>query len=286
MVNIRLILFFVYVKTCAIGLVCGQQIIVFNPNLDNQLLNTSVNNTAARSFNKPVAFINYRSRFGALSDVRDFYAAASAPIKSKHHLGIQAFSEQETSLFTKSKIALTYAVKIQLTPTVFASLGTTIGFASINFKSTGAGIGGSDNSLDLAGSAFINIKKRTHLGISLMQLTKSQLQPLEYNFILSRYFTVFGNHSIDLNPNWSLELGADGKINTDFVIWRINSKTAFNDDYGFLFSIGKKASYGLSGFLKVCKLKENSVHISAGYTNSYYPNIPGSSAYSISISLN
>lgn len=283
--NTRLIFIFVYVKISLIGSICGQQIIIFNPSNDNLLLNPATNNTAAFSSASPSLSFNLRSRTGVLSDVKDVYFDAATPLKDDHIIGVQAYSEQETPLFTKSKAAIQYAYRQKINNTLDITLGTSIGLASMSFKSTGAGIGGSDNVFDMAVSGHVTHNKNSRFGISLMQLSSPTIQPLAYKFELARYLDAFLSHFWNLTAKWKLEAGINAKFNGNFLLWSIHTKTSYNDRFGLLLSSGRITTFAVGAYANVYEFNKHQVSIAGSFTNAYYANIPNSSAFQLNVSV-
>lgn len=173
-----------------------------NINYNHFLTNSGAQISSMYQSGTSSAHVMYQSNIGLLSDIKDFYGDVVFDISNKHHLGIQVYQHQLTSLFTRSKAYGIYAVSIPVSNNLTWCLGTNIGAANIFFGATGASNGGSDWAFDLALSTSLN-HKNWRVGIGLQQVTSPHLQPIIYQFQLKRYIEIIATRSLELHPDWT-----------------------------------------------------------------------------------
>ena len=97
-----------------INLSFAQKTILFNPRIDHFLLNKGSSISSSYAKDSLFSSINYKNRLGVLSDIRDIYFDITTAINDIHTFGAKVYSEQETSLFTKSKLEAVYALTIPI----------------------------------------------------------------------------------------------------------------------------------------------------------------------------
>lgn len=267
--NTRNVFFQLFLFISACNSLCAQQNIVFNPFLDHFLLNKGTNTPSSYSNAPLFSSLNYKNRIGVLSDIRDIYFDITTCRNEKQLLGVKFYSEQETTLFSKSKIQAVYAYRITFNENVSWALGTQFGAANIYFSSSETSTGGSDWSPDAALSTTLFIRD-FELGISVHQLPQTTLQPIGYSFVLSRYADTYASQKIDVSPYLEWEIGAEAKINSQYFLWSWNNKLLYNEQYGLLLRVGASKAFS-GGALVALESVLEGLFLSGSYSN-YFRN--------------
>lgn len=262
----------------------AQKIIVFNPSPDFFLLREGVQNVAAYENKGLDLSLNYKNRTGALSDIKDFYIDACLPLKTNQRAGLKAYSEQETSLFTKNKIDLFYAYTINFKNEVALSIGAQGGLANITFSPSAASAGGAAFAPDLSVSGVLKIKN-FKLGLSAKQIPQAHIRPILYEFVLRRYYEGYSSYKFKLDKSWSIDIGASAKTYETQYFWDANTILSKKEAYGFLLKAGQKSSFACGAFVTISQIPEYNLNIALSYTNAYYPSIKQSNAFSIFMSF-
>lgn len=243
----------------------AQTTILFNPRLDHFLLNKGSGLASSYSKDSLFSSINYKNRLGVLSDIRDIYFDVTTAINDAHILGVKLYSEQETSLFTKSKIEAIYALTIPLHKNIKWALGSQFGGANINFGGTEASAGGSDWAFDISVSSTVQYKK-IEWGIAMLQLPNSKLQPINYTFLLERYFDSYISTTFELYPFWEMETGFEIQKGNNLSLWSLDNKLTYKDQYGFLLRYGDYHSFSGGVFMEIPFVLKK-LYVSGSYSN-------------------
>ncbi len=262
----------------------SQKIIIFNPSPDFFILQQGITNAAAYENEALFSSLSYKNRIGPLSDIRDIYFDLSIPLNENQKGGLKIYSEQETSLFTKNKVALFYSYSIQVNPSTNWTLAAEGGLANINFSSGGANIAGSAFAPDLSLSSLLEIKT-IRFGLSIKQLTHSSLKPINYSFVLNRYLETYLVSTHSINTDWSLNAGANLICYADFYIWDTNAKISYKKNIGVLVRYGQKNNYAIGAFSNLADLLDYHIQLALSYSNAYYPGIPNSNTVSVFLSV-
>ena len=262
----------------------SQKIVIFNPSPDFFILQQGIVNAAAYENESLFSSLNYKNRIGALSDIRDIYFDVNTPLNENQKGGLKIYSEQETSLFTKNKMALFYSYGIQFNPSTNWTLAAEGGFANINFSSSGANVAGSAFAPDLSLSSLLKVKT-IRFGLSIKQLTQSSLKPINYTFVLNRYLETYLVSTHSINPDWTLDVGANLTHYADFFIWDTNAKISYKENLGVLVRYGQKNNYAIGAFSDLADLLDYHIKLALSYSNAYYPGIPNSNTVSVFLSV-
>lgn len=243
----------------------AQNTIIFNPFHDHFLLNKGSVSPSAYSNEETFLNLYYKNRTGILSDIRDFYVDAITGINQSQVLGVSIYSEQETSLFTKTKFSLIYAYEINLKGKLKWSLGTKASLANISFQGTGANVGGGDLVGDISLSTTLR-HGTSELNIAVHQLPNSPITPIDFTFILYRYVDVMFTKKFNLSLDWTMENGINYKQNKSVNLWSIDNMIKRNDEFGIMFRYGKENSISIGGFASLNSVFKG-LSLSASYSN-------------------
>ena len=186
---------------------------------------------------------NYENRLGILSDVKNLYLEGINSINEKHILGIKLYSEQETSLFRKTKFQLTYGYKINIADKTSLTLAGDIGGVNIFFGSSDNSSGGSAWSFNGNASTTFSSEK-TEVAVSLVQIPYQSLMPINYSFLLMPFFLIYAHYTLSFGPNvkWTTGARAITAMRWDFF-W--DNKLTLNEEYGLLLTLSERYSAGL-----------------------------------------
>lgn len=223
----------------------SQERIVFNPNYPFFLLNPGVYNPAQYSFDKAQVGLHFRNGIGSFSRIRDVYLEALVK-KQNHRFGVNFFSEQQSSLFSKNKIQGVYNYEIELSKDLFLTFGTEFGLANIQFSGSNSSPGGSDVGFDLSIGSLLKFRP-LKIGLVIHQIPEPSIVPIGFEFVLNRYYDIHGQYEFDLNQNWSFESGAMLSVSKNQTLWMIENKLAYDEKYGVIFNLKTEyiASFGV-----------------------------------------
>lgn len=266
------------------SLLFAQDRIIFNPAIDHFLLNKGNFNPAAYQFENSFGSVFYKSGLGPLSQIKDVYVDALISVNNQNKVGIKVYSEQETSLFKKTKLQGIYSVHVPMNNNIKWSLGTQAGLANISFGGSKATSGGSSWALDLSLASVIRVKK-FDLGITFQQMPQSRLSPIGFTFILKRYLDIYMSQQIDLDEHLSFEAGALVNFNNEFFFWKIDTKLNYDKKYGILASLGDTKAYSVGAYLEL-PFEYNGMFISTSYSNYFRKENLGFNSLSVSVIYN
>ncbi len=236
------------------AMVHGQERIIFNPNFSSFLLNQGIYNPSAYSLNKLQLGVNYRSGLGSFSRIRDIYA--EAVFREKNHTGgINFYAEQQSVLFSKSKIQGLYALKTNLSKDLELSFGAEVGLANIRFDGSSASAGGSAWGLDFSLGGLITYRK-LKVGFVIQQIPQTLLQPIGYRFVLNRYYDFSTSYTFKLNDDWDWESGMIVSMNSDNFLWLVDNKVTYQKKYGALLNLQTNLRGAIGVFSEIPQLEE------------------------------
>lgn len=233
----------------------AQERIIFNPHYSNFLLNNGFYNPAAYSFQKAQIGVYYGSGLGAFSKIRDIFSEAVIR-KSDHTAGLKFYSEQKTVLFGKNKIEALYSYRLKLSDDLDLSLGTEIGIANINFDGSQAVAGGSAWGMDFSIGGQIAYQD-LKIGFVIQQIPQAMIQPLQFEFVLRRYYDLSISNSIALSRQLTLRSGILTSFNYFQFNWVWDNVITFQDKYGLLFNLQNEFRMGFGAFSQLPILGEN-----------------------------
>lgn len=232
----------------------GQRTIIFNPSLDNFLLNKGTNNTSSFDFDTVSSYAIYKNQLGLLSDIREIYFDVSIPIHKKHLFGLKTYTEQETTLFSKNKFSGFYAYKLRLRSGFEWSMAAQVGLANVVFGGSEKSSGGSAWAPELSVSTTLHWTK-TKLGVTLHQISNSRLQPIGYEFQLKPYLNLYVNRSFQLNANISLESGLEIQKGSDFTLWKFNHVLLIQKHYGITATLMNNKGVSFGAYAEMSAIK-------------------------------
>ncbi|WMJ72001.1 PorP/SprF family type IX secretion system membrane protein [Cytophagaceae bacterium ABcell3] len=195
----------------------------------------------------------YRTLTGVFSQVNTYYTSANANVNvsengQKHVLGLTLFGDKEGEYFRRSRSYLNYAFHLELSENTFISAGTSLGFVSYNYRSSTAGVSGSDISftgntgLWLYGDNF-------HFGASINDFPNATLRPIDEETTLFRHYLFTGdytftlNHQLKIMPMAAITLASQNyySINSGLVFImqdKLSAGTMYRLHQGYVFLVG------------------------------------------------
>jgi hypothetical protein len=162
--------------------------------------------------------LTYRTYVGKLSLINTYYADVNLNIQKfmnkkstkKHIVGLGLYNDKEGNFFNKTRILGRYSFHIPLKDSIYLSVGVALHVINYNFHSTGSGALGADyswsgnSSTTLYGSSW-------NISASYNDFNNPVLRPINYEFRLPHYLTIFGEKTFDVNYNTQWK--SSGKIN-------------------------------------------------------------------------
>ena len=260
----------------------GQSNFIFNPESNHFLLNKGQTLPSAYEIEKTQINLRYQNKTGIFSDLRDIYFDALVKTKQAHTLGLKVYSEQETFLFSKSKILAIYAYNLKLAEEVEWKSGIQAGVANVYFGSTDASAGGSSWNGDAAISTTLCYRK-WKLALGLQQLPASNITPINYEFQLKRYLEAYLSKKIALGPDFEWQVGARTISKIDTAIVMLDNKLMIKESFGFICMLNSTKLFSAGIFVDIPQ-DENKLRLTFNYAFSFSSARTNQSLYSIGIS--
>jgi type IX secretion system PorP/SprF family membrane protein len=163
------------------------------------------------------AKLAYRSYFGSLTALRTYWADVNYNLRQKtnydkHVLGAGFYNEREGDFFNRQRILLRYAWHTRLGDKLYLSAGTAFHVINYLFKSSSAGSQGSD--FAWSGNVGASIYSPTfRLGFSVNDFNSPSIRPVDFAFVLARFYTVHLEKTFSLSQQIKLR----GSIRTNIV---------------------------------------------------------------------
>lgn len=205
----------------------------FNPQPNNFIVSPYIVNPSAFREEAAIDFL-YKNKTGLLNDLRSIYADFTLPIKNQN-LGFKVYSQQETSLFAKTKAHLSYSVKIEFNKELKWVLGSQAGISNIYFGSSGASAGGSDINFDISFASTVYYKQ-LEWGLMLHQLSNSELKPIDYVFELKPYVESYVLYRFELGPFVNLN-AAYKALYQNYLYNDVNLELEHKENKGILVAV-------------------------------------------------
>jgi hypothetical protein len=236
------------------------------------------------------ANVVFRSYIGNLSVIRTYYADINLNLQQnkkdinpakKHIVGLGIYNDREGDFFTKFRGILRYALHLPVTDKLYFAAGTAIHVINYNFNTPAAGASGS--ALTWSGNISSTLySSRFRLAISLNDFNSPDLRPINYDFRIPRYLTLYLEKSLEIKSG--LEIRASGRCNwvSGIAATSLQPASFYLVQAGLDFSKEISASgllyinkgWGMSVELKNIKLYQNSLDLSFLYFvpfKSYFP---------------
>lgn len=260
----------------------SQKSIIFNPSLNHFILEQGVSNPASFSKDSITAMVSYQNQLGILSDLRDLYFNISLPRKGKQVFGVKAYSEQETSLFTKTKLNGFYAYHLPLSDRVVWAMGVQFGAANISFGSTNSTAGGSAWAGDLSVSSTL-FWGQTELGIAMHQISNSSLRPIGYEYRLLPYLSSYLSHEFSLNAILSLQSGIEYHAGSDFSIINIDNCLFFDKRYALLIGVKSTRTISFGCLINIASDIREDIYVGFDYNRVLSSTVVGNNTVGIKL---
>ncbi len=243
-------------------------LVQFNPayqNLNSNIEAIAFSKVYVGAFsNNNLSLFSFTSRLG------------SKKAKNYHNLGISAYFDKEGNYFNRNRIYGHYGYVVNLNKVWNASLGISLGMCNYKIGNSDYFDGGSDNAFD-TNIGFVVNSDKTVLGISLMQITQRQLQPINEISNLRRYLNLIASHKNTLNKKTILNSFASASIYQDRLPLLVLSSSLVYQDLVSIGLITKPLkSAGLIFGLENIKIDKHSFKLLFSYetnlSNSYKNN--------------
>lgn len=239
------------------------------------------------------ANLAYRSYFGQLSAVSTYLAdinynvqkkTKAFPDFNKHIIGGGFYNEREGDFFNRQRVLLRYAWHKRLDDNLHFAAGTSFHLLNYVFKSSSAGSQGS--AFAWSGNIGASIyNEHFRLGISINDFNNPTIRPVDYTFVLYRYYTIHAEKTLLLNHQTQLR----GSLRTNIVPEGLNTGIlhlgiTFAEKLGFNSFAHTNQGWGLAVDLNKIELGNSWLDLSFAYKMPYAKGrgIPGN-AYEINM---
>lgn len=151
-----------------------------------------------------------RTQTGLFEGISKLYADADFKIREKEgrsqFIGLQAVNFKEGDFINRSRLYGRYSWRTNLSEYSSLSAGAALGIVNYNFRGSQAGAGGSSTVMDGCIGIWYSWK-RLYLGVAGQQILRNQLQPINQQFQLERYwncnmfYSFHISHVLDFTPH-------------------------------------------------------------------------------------
>ncbi|WP_018342719.1 hypothetical protein [Cytophaga aurantiaca] len=225
---------------------------ILNPQPYHFLPNKGQFLASSYDLNKSLVTVQYQNKIGIFSDIRNIYVDGIVKSKQGHIIGLKIYSEQETSLYSKSKMYFVYGYTIHINDDLTWTSAAQVGAVNIAFGASAVSAGGSAWNWDASLASSLQYKK-WHLGIGLNQIPGAKLTPINYEFHLNRYVETILSRQMDVSPFVEWELGTKVLVNADTLLFSIDNKISYQKKMGALVMANSFKQVSLGGFVDITK---------------------------------
>lgn len=223
---------------------------ILNPQPYHFLINKGQFLASSYNVDRSLITVQYQNKTGIFSDIRNIYVDGILKSKQGHLLGIKIYSEQETSLYSKTKTFFVYGYTVDISDDLSWTSAAQVGAVNIAFGSSAVSAGGSAWNWDASLSTSLQYKK-WHVGIGLNQIPGAKLTPINYPFQLNRYFETILSTKVDVSAFVEWEVGAKALLNADTILFSIDNKISYRKTIGALVMANTFKQVSLGGFVDI-----------------------------------
>lgn len=144
-------------------------------------------NPAYSDENKINGSLHYKSFNSQLSVIKALLGQVNYSLNEKHGLGIRFNTEREGAYFSRDRMHLRYRLRTKLSRYDELAGGIDAGLVSYRFGASSASPGGASAALDLT-FGTIYYHKAHQFGLAIHHIPQQVLQPIDYQFKLTRYY--------------------------------------------------------------------------------------------------
>lgn len=184
------------------------QVSVYNPAVHNQEGRTQV-------------FLNYQRYLGAFEKVNNklFWANLNLnnrdSLHSRHNLAIKLNNEEEGDYISRNKAYVSYGYQLNFYKDYWMGAGIYAGLAGYQYKGGTAFTQGSDMASDGDIGLSLYRPQKFSLAFSANQVLNSVVQPKDLTFRWKRFYTLYAQKDIRINPFWVVSGYAQHVFRTD-----------------------------------------------------------------------
>ena len=148
--------------------------------------------------------IGNKAETGLFQGINKMYLDGDWKIKtgnksSMHHVGVFVFNNREGNFINRSRLYGRYSWRFRLSRSASLSAGASVGLISYSFRSSQAGVGGSDLAAD-GNLGVWYLRPNMGVGLSLLHLSSPELSPVSQSFKIFRYSNLIGFREFLLSP--------------------------------------------------------------------------------------
>ncbi|MFN6945512.1 MAG: PorP/SprF family type IX secretion system membrane protein [Cytophagaceae bacterium] len=157
------------------------------------------------------ANVSYKSLTGLFSQVNTYYTNVNFRAnrgereggEHKHNFGLTLFGDKEGEFFRRSRAYLNYSFHLEVGENLFIAAGTSLGLVNYTYRSSTAGMGGSD--LAFIGNVGLWVyNDRVRAGVSVNDFPNNSVRPIDEETVLFRHYVFTGDYRLDIDHNLSL----------------------------------------------------------------------------------
>jgi hypothetical protein len=223
---------------------------ILNPQPYHFLPNKGQYIASSYDVDKSLVTIQYQNKTGIFSDIRNIYADGILKSKQGHLLGLKIYSEQETSLYSKTKAYFVYGYTIHINDNLDWTSAAQLGAVNMAFGASTVSAGGSAWNWDASLSSSLTYKN-WHLGIGFNQIPGAKLTPINYEFHLNRYLESILSFKTTLSPMIDWETGAKALVNADTSVFSLDNKISYRKSMGMVVMANTYKQLSLGGYVDI-----------------------------------
>lgn len=201
---------------------------------------------------------------GDFNNVGNYFANVSMvlsgndSLKTKHALALNFMGEKEGTLFSNTRVYMSYALMINLSSRFHLAFGVSPGWINYLVKATANSGGASAQTFD-ANAGLCLSSTKAKFGIALSQFPNATITPLVEQLVLRRYLSLYAQQILDLGVNVKLKSIAHASIQSSKSLTpNITEQFLFKEILSIGLSYTLQRQYGiLLGIEKIPFLKGN-----------------------------
>ncbi len=149
--------------------------------------------------------VGNKAETGLFQGINKIYVDGDWKVKTgskgaMHHVGIFVFNNREGNFINRSRLYGRYSWRFRLSRLASLAAGASVGVINYSFRSSQAGVGGSDLAAD-GNIGLWYLRPAMGIGVSLQHLSSPELRPVNQNFKIIRYSNLIAFREFLLSPS-------------------------------------------------------------------------------------
>lgn len=234
----------------------------------------------------------YKTYIGKLSIINTSYADLNVDLRgnrgklseNRHILGLGFYNDREGDFFNKTRVMARYSMHLPLREDLYLSVGSAFHLINYSFHASGSGASGS--AINWAGSLSATLHASSfNVSVSFNDFNNPKIRPINYNFNIYRYITMYGEKSFDLNENTQIKGASRCNLT-------IGSPSSYLFQLGLVLSnvVGVNSFYyvnkgwGVAFDINKIKLYKSQLNFSLAYMLPKHNAYPATNQYELNLS--